>query len=78
MSKFIRAVGVRIELDKTPNDEGFFLWNANGWHDIDDIEILIEKLKEAQLELATTDIKDVSPKLKKMLDEATEARGKQE
>lgn len=49
--KFIRSCGVRIEIDTTLDDDGVFLWNANGFHNYEELELLIEKLKMIKEEL---------------------------
>lgn len=36
--------GIRLELDRTEDDEGIYIWNCESFHDIESIEDLIENL----------------------------------
>lgn len=58
IEKFIRVknTGIRIELDKTKDDSGIFLWNADGFVDVEFIDNLIESLNIAKEELEEEDV----------------------
>ena len=50
--KYFRSNGTRVELDLTEDDKGIFLWNSEGWHDVEEIEDLIKTLQKGLKKLS--------------------------
>ena len=55
IEEFIRVkdTGIRVELDNPNDDKGVFLWNADGFIDLELIDNLIETLQDAKLLLSS-------------------------
>lgn len=57
IEKYMRSNGIRVELDFTEDDDGIFLWNANGYIDISETKDLIKTLQIAVNKVETNRLK---------------------